>query len=95
MAVTLSAFGRGVDGTVGVAAGGTLVASPSGADTYTLPKGDPVGFGFELINTTANVITVAAPSGETIAGASATTTAGSRLTLRKLTATGWRGYLTT
>lgn len=94
--VALSTYGGFVSGSVPFAnAMDAVVASPAQADTYTLPVGVPVGYHFHLVNTTANVITVAAGVNETITGAVATTTANSKLHLIKTTATAWRGYLST
>lgn len=95
--VNLSTFGKFVGGSTPFADNFVVIASPAQADTYVLPVGVPVGYDFELLNTTTNVITVSAGAGETIGGAVATsaTIAGSKLHLIKTTATEWRGFLAT
>ncbi len=91
-AVTLSTQGFFVNGTVGVAFGDYYIVTPTTVDTYTLPATAPIGFRSTILNTTANVITLAAPAGQTISGVTATTTANTKVIFVKTSATTWVGF---
>ncbi len=90
--VTLSTQGFFVNGTVGVAFGDFNIVSPAQADSYVLPATAPIGFRSTILNTTANVITLTAPAGQTVSGVVATTTANTKVLFVKTGATTWVGF---